>query len=70
MSKKKLTVQQRLAAKALALKQANEAEPHHPPTEDHADKGMQPNEWADQPPSGNFEAEGQRPVLERSRKVR
>ncbi|WP_373490847.1 hypothetical protein [Parasphingorhabdus sp.] len=62
--------QEKLAAKALALKQANEEPPHHPHTDDHADEGIQPDKRPDQPPSGNFDAEGQRPVLERSRKVR
>jgi hypothetical protein len=62
--------QAELAAKALALKEANEAPPHHPTTEDHADEGPQLTPRPDQPPSGAFEAEGHRPVLERSRKVR
>ena len=59
-----------LAAKALALKQANDEPPHHPPTGDHADEGTQSFPRPDQPPSGAFDAEGHRPVLERSRKVR
>lgn len=59
-----------LAAKALALKEANETPPHHPPTEDHADEGRESTPRPDQPPSGAFDAEGYRPALERSRKVR
>lgn len=62
--------QAKLAAKALALKQANEAPPLHPPTGDHADEGTRSLPWPDQAPSGAFDAEGHRPVLERSRKVR
>lgn len=62
--------QAELAAKAIALKKANEELPHHPPTGDHADEGTQSLPRPDQPPSGAFDAEGHRPVLERSRKVR
>ena len=60
----------KVAEKALARKQANEEPPHHPPTDEHADKGMKSIPRQDQPPSGAFDAEGHRPVLERSRKVR
>ena len=59
-----------LGKKTLALKQANEEPPHHPPTGDHANGGTQSLPWLDQPPSGAFDSEGHRPVLERSRKVR
>ncbi len=57
------------AAKAMELKNAA-AEPHHPATERTAHEGM-----ADLPNtgiavSGALHAEGQKPVLERSRKVR
>lgn len=56
--------------KALALKQAGASDPAHPETGDHADLGVKSIPFEDQPPSGAFEAEGHRPVLERSRKVR
>jgi hypothetical protein len=59
-----------LTAKALALKEANETPPHHPPTKPHPDEGLEATPRPDQPPSGAFDAEGHRPVLERSRKVR
>ena len=62
--------QEKLAANALALKQAGDAPPHHPPTGDHADEGTHSLPRPDQPPSGALDAEGHRPVLERSRKVR
>jgi hypothetical protein len=57
------------AAKAMELKQAAPA-PHHPASGRTADEGMNatPNEKI--APSGAFDAEGQRPVLERSRKSR
>lgn len=62
--------QSALAAKAMATKQAGEEPPHHPPTGDHADEGLKSLPREDQAPSGAFDAEGQRPVLERSRKER
>jgi hypothetical protein len=62
--------QVQLAEQALALKQANEEVPHHPASGDHANEGTQSIPRQDQAPSGAFDAEGQRPVLERSRKVR
>ena len=42
----------------------------HPKSGQTADKGMQPNPNDDIAPSGALDAEGNRPVLERSRKVR
>lgn len=62
--------QQKLAEAALRLKTENDDGPHHPATEDHADEGMTSKPFADQAPSGAFDAEGHRPALERSRKVR
>lgn len=57
------------ARKAAALKsQANE--PAHPDAGRTADKGMNPTPNEAIAPSGALDAEGQRPVLERSRKVR
>ncbi|MBN2973112.1 hypothetical protein JW805_13890 [Roseomonas aeriglobus] len=61
--------QQTIAARALDTKMAN-AERHHPDTDDHANEGIVSTPHADQAPSGAFDAEGHRPVLERSRKVR
>jgi hypothetical protein len=57
------------AAKALELKQAA-PEPHHPAAGRTADEGMNdlPNNRI--APSGAFDAEGHKPVLERSRKAR
>lgn len=55
---------------ALAVKQAGASEPDHPKTGDHADEGVKSIPFEDQPPSGALDAEGHRPVLERSRKVR
>ncbi|MFW2341478.1 hypothetical protein [Brevundimonas sp.] len=57
------------AEKALKLK--SEAEPpHHPEAGQTADEGMQPINERQGAPSGALDAEGHRPVLERSRKVR
>jgi len=55
---------------ALELKQANEVAPRHPAPGRTSDEGMVslPNETI--APSGALNEEGQRPVLERSRKVR
>jgi hypothetical protein len=63
--------QHALAEKALEMrKEADKHAPEHPENTPTPDEGMQPvpNEGA--PPSGNFEAEGHRVVVERSRKVR
>ncbi len=59
-----------LAAKALELKNAGVAPADHPATEDHSSPGTKSVPRPDYPPSGAFDAEGQRPVLERSRKER
>lgn len=67
--------QAEIAARALALKQRADAEaPEH--AEQAAEgvtpgnEGMTSTPRKDYPKSGAFDAEGQRPVLERSRKVR
>ena len=62
--------QKDLSEKAWILKQESQEEPAHPKTDDDANEGMIPTPRPDQAPSGAFDAEGQRPVLERSRKVR
>lgn len=59
-----------LSEKALELKQIGTEALRHPPAEAHPSSGMRSIPQLDQAPSGNFDAEGQRPVLERSRKVR
>lgn len=59
-----------LSEKALELKRKGFEEPKHPPTEDQPNEGLASAPKPDQAPSGAFDAEGQRPVLERSRKVR
>ncbi len=58
-----------LAAKAAAMKDAAEPAPR-PAPEPTANTGMPSNDRPDQPPSGALDAEGHRPVLERSRKTR
>lgn len=58
------------AEHALGVKRAGATETGHPKTGDHADQGVRSIPFEDQPPSGALDAEGQRPVLERSRKVR
>lgn len=65
-----MTDQQQLAHKAAAMKAERDAMVHRPDNDDHADKGMISTPFEDQAPSGAFDAEGHRPVLERSRKVR
>jgi hypothetical protein len=63
--------QQDIAEKALAMKrEAEEAEPDHPDPGAPADEGMQPNPNEGIAPSGAFDAEGHKVVVERSRKVR
>jgi hypothetical protein len=59
-----------LAEKAMALKKAGAEAPEHPAPDDHPNQGTDSAPRADYPPSGAFDAEGHRPVLERSRKVR
>ena len=61
--------QEAQAAKAMELKQSA-PEPHHPASERTAHEGMNDAPNLNIAPSGAFDAEGQRPVLERSRKVR
>ena len=56
--------------RALAMKQSGETPPSHPEAEDTPNEGIIPAPRPDHPPSGAFDAEGHRPVLERSRKVR
>lgn len=71
MSDKKVPDQKTLSAKALALKDAAQKDgAHHPATTDQPNEGMQSTPRTDLAPSGAFGAEGERPVLERSRKVR
>lgn len=57
------------AEKALKLKSEATPEPHPDPGRT-ADEGMQPTNEREVAPSGALDAEGHRPVLERSRKVR
>ncbi len=57
------------AARAMELKQGA-PEPRHPASERTAHEGMNDTPNSKIAPSGAFDAEGQRPVLERSRKVR
>lgn len=61
--------QQDLAGKAMELKNAAPA-PRHPSPERSAHDGMAARPNTTIAPSGAFDAEGHRPVLERSRKVR
>lgn len=66
------TEQEQLAKKALAQVRAAESgdgteRPENTPT---ANEGAVSKPRPDQPPSGALDAEGHRPVLERSRKVR
>lgn len=57
------------AEKALKLKSEATPEPHPDPGRT-ADEGMQLTNERPGPPAGALDAEGHRPVLERSRKVR
>ena len=59
-----------LAAKAMALKEAGAAPSDRPPAAGSATEGFKSVPRPDYPPSGAFDAEGHRPVLERSRKER
>lgn len=58
-----------LAAKAMSVKAAGAA-PEQAPAQDARGKGFKNIPRPDYPPSGAFDAEGHRPVLERSRKER
>jgi hypothetical protein len=63
--------QAELAEKALKLKHAARAQAtEHPENEPTPGEGAITRERPDQPPMGALDAEGHRPVLERSRKVR
>ncbi|MDP1618430.1 hypothetical protein [Phenylobacterium sp.] len=57
------------AAKAMKRKEQAD-QPHHPQPGRTADEGMASNPNPTIAPSGALDAEGQRPVLERSRKAR
>lgn len=61
--------QEAQAEKAMELKQSA-PEPHHPLPERTSHEGMNDTPNPKIASSGAFDAEGQRPVLERSRKVR
>ena len=61
--------QEAQAAAAMALKM-EAPEPSHPSAEPTAHHGMNDTPNRKIAPSGAFDAEGQRPVLERSRKTR
>jgi len=61
--------QEAQAKRAMDLKMDAPA-PRHPSAPQSANDGMNPTPNANIAPSGAFDAEGQRPVLERSRKVR
>jgi hypothetical protein len=61
--------QETCAAKAMELKNSAPA-PQHPSPERTAHEGMKDTPNTGIAPSGAFNAEGQRPVLERSRKAR
>ncbi|NTS66274.1 hypothetical protein HRV97_14015 [Sphingomonas sp. HHU CXW] len=62
--------QQELAQKAARLKAEQDVTVNRPDNDDHAHEGVTSTPFEDQAPSGAFDAEGHRPVLERSRKVR
>lgn len=66
------TDQVEIASEALRLRKAadEEAMGARPENEQHANEGMNAVPRQGQPPSGALDAEGQRPVLERSRKTR
>jgi hypothetical protein len=58
------------AKRALAMKRAADTDAQWPPATRTTNEGMQPNPNTTIAPSGALKQEGQRPVLERSRKVR
>ena len=58
------------AKRALAMKKTADTDPQWPPATQTANEGMQPNPNTETAPSDALKQEGQRPVLERSRKVR
>ncbi len=62
--------QQQIAEKAASLKAERDGAIQRPENHGQANEGMISKPFEDQAPSGAFDAEGHRPVLERSRKVR
>jgi hypothetical protein len=62
--------QQELAQEAARLKAEQDVTANRPDNDDHAHEGVASMPFEDQAPSGAFDAEGHRTVLERSRKVR
>ena len=64
------TDQQQIAEKAARLKAGLDETTQRPENNDHANEGIISTPFQDQAPSGAFDAEGHRPILERSRKVR
>lgn len=62
--------QTELSRNALTAKRRRNAAPTHPSAEPPSDAGVNDVSRPDYPPSGAFDAEGHRPVLERSRKER
>ena len=62
--------QMEAARHALQTKEAGRSARPHPAQADTPHHGIRANPRPDHPPSGAFDAEGHRPVLERSRKVR
>jgi hypothetical protein len=66
---KKPATQAELSRKALKLKSRAEPAPH-PPAKPDPGEGIRSVPNPKTPPPGALDAEGQRPVLERSRKVR
>jgi hypothetical protein len=71
MTDKKQQDQHDLAEKALEMrKEAEKHKPEHPENTPTPDEGMQPNPNEGIAPSGAFDAEGHKVVVERTRKVR
>ncbi|MDP2212603.1 hypothetical protein [Phenylobacterium sp.] len=68
MSESKPAAQADLSRQALKMKEA--VAPAHPAPGQTAGEGMEPNPNGGIAPSGALDAEGHRPVLERSRKSR
>ena len=69
MSESKAPTQSDAARRALKMK-SEAPDAHHPSGGQTAGEGMTPLPNSDLAPSGALDAEGQRPVLERSRKAR
>lgn len=63
------TSQNHLSAKAAKMK-TDAGSSKRTDVEEHVAEGVKPQPRLDYPPSGAFDAEGHRSVLERSRKVR